>query len=327
MRQVRSLLFLASAALAVAACSPTPPADDDQTNGGTDASGGGSIDGGGGGFIDGGGFAVDGGGTHTNGACDKIDILFVIDNSGSMAAQQAALATAFPQFATVIENYKNSAGNPLDYHIGITTTDHGPGDIFQTPNDGKLVTGSGCNFPGGRVYLQRGDANVAAAFSCAATVGTNGSPYEMPLESAKLALVDQIAGPNAGFLRDDALLAIVMLTDENDCSTLASPSIFSNPPQLYCDTGLEPVATYVAAFDGVKGGERGRWATSIIAVPPGAGQCGGPESSENVRLKAFADATGTNAVFSNICSGNMAQSLMDAFAKFSEACENIPPVM
>ena len=48
------------------------------------------------------------------GAC-KADILFVVDNSGSMYEDQVELATRFPKFLEAINN--------LDYNIAITTTD------------------------------------------------------------------------------------------------------------------------------------------------------------------------------------------------------------
>jgi hypothetical protein len=275
-------------------------------------------------FLDGGPF-VDGGGN--GGACDKMDILFVVDNSASMDDDQAALAAAFPQFASVIENYTNHTGQHLDYRVAITTTDVTWVDIFipVTGNDGKFVTGNCPQWPAGRGWLQRGDTDVSGAFSCAAQVGSDGSGFEMELEGAKLALLDRIPTPNGSFVRPDALLAIVFLTDENDCSKPGLAVDLGNPDPCANSAGLEPVANYVAKFDTLKGGH-GRWATASIAIPPGAGSCAGDGSSENVRLKSFTDMAGTNGVFTNICAGNMAQSLMQAFDTFGLACENIPPV-
>jgi hypothetical protein len=326
--------FALAAALGLAACAPGDPGNGGNNNGDDDSSmhpdadpNAGFIDAAP--FIDAGGF-YDGGEQPMNGACDKIDILFVVDNSGSMEDEQVALAAAFPQFATVIENYTNQTGQHIDYHIAITTTDitysqdvpiFGP---QVTPwNDGKFVTGNcaGSGWPAGRLFLQKGDPNVSTAFSCATKVGTMGSGLEMPLEAAKEALIDRVPTPNANFLRDDALLAIVMLTDENDCSTPnLALGVFDTP----C-VNNEAVANYVTKLDALKSGH-GRWATAVIAIPPGAGACAGDGSSENVRLKQFTDAAGANGVFTNICSGNMAQSLMQAFDTFGLACENIPPV-
>src|SRR5262245_44705272 len=50
-----------------------------------------------------------------------VDILFVIDNSGSMAEEQATLARNFEQFIAVLERENVNA----NYRIAITTTDNG----------------------------------------------------------------------------------------------------------------------------------------------------------------------------------------------------------
>jgi len=70
-----------------------------------DASGGGGGGGGGGGSGDAPVFDA-----------LKMDILFVIDNSGSMSQEQTNLVANFPQFVSVLE-----ASN-LDYRVAVTTT-------------------------------------------------------------------------------------------------------------------------------------------------------------------------------------------------------------
>lgn len=333
------------ASIVLVACAP-----EENGNGGgggdDDDDGSGVIDAGTGpGFID----ATDlpEGPDAAPGACDKMDILFVIDNSGSMDQEQDNLAANFPMFAQLIEDYTNSAGMQLDYHVGVTTTDRDYSSIQIIPgnpptnfpgssgtgNNGKLLTkgtGPDCGMP--RKWLQRGDQDVVGKFSCIAKQGTSGSPDEMPLDAMKLALVDRMAdtGPNgnSGFLRPDALLAIVFLTDEEDCS-LYDPSVtynFNLGP--FCSVApLGAVEKFVQAVDQVKGGERGRWAVAAIAGP-GPGKCSSPYggADEATRLKQFTQMVGNNAVFSSICDANLAGSLTAAFDKFSAACESFPPV-
>jgi hypothetical protein len=338
MRHVGNFFALA-AAMGLAACAPGDPGnggnngDDDSASHPDADPNAGFIDAAP--FIDAGGF-YDGGGQQ-NGACDKIDILFVVDNSGSMEEEQANLATNFPAFVDVIENYTTSGGDHLDYHLAITTTDRNftendmiPGIPIPFPsphfgNDGKFQVGNNCGFPGGRRFLQKGDANVRAAFSCAAKVGTDGDSSEMPLEATKLALLDRIQdGYNSGFLREDALLAVVMLTDENDCSVSGDPVDVTS---LDICLQANPVEQYLAALDALKGGERGRWAAAVIAGPgPGTCESTFGSAEEATRLKQFTTAVGQNAVFSSICAGDLATSLHDAFETFGIACENIPPV-
>jgi hypothetical protein len=62
-----------------------------------------------------------------SGCTDKIDLLFVIDNSGSMGEEQANLARNFPFLVDKLENLTDSVGNPVnpDVQIMFTTTDFG----------------------------------------------------------------------------------------------------------------------------------------------------------------------------------------------------------
>src|SRR5690606_24408569 len=89
----------------------------------------------------------------------------------------------------------------------------------QEGHDGRLLAGNGCGLAADEPWLSRGAANLTDAFSCVASVGAEGPGLEMPLEAARLAIGPRVAdGSNDGFLRDDALLAVIVLTDENDCS-------------------------------------------------------------------------------------------------------------
>ncbi|MFY0536731.1 hypothetical protein [Nannocystis pusilla] len=53
--------------------------------------------------------------------CKKIDFLFVVDNSGSMADEQANLIASFPGFIDTITNTLSAK----DYHIMAVSTDNG----------------------------------------------------------------------------------------------------------------------------------------------------------------------------------------------------------
>jgi hypothetical protein len=61
------------------------------------------------------------------------------------------------------------------------------------------------------------DFGPANAFKCMAVVGDIGCGVEAPLEAAKRAL-DGHALENQGFLRPNSLLAVIFITDEDDCS-------------------------------------------------------------------------------------------------------------
>ncbi|HUH03567.1 MAG TPA: hypothetical protein VML75_16335, partial [Kofleriaceae bacterium] len=154
--------------------------------------------------------------------CSKMDILFVIDDSGSMGEEQANLASNFPQFINVLDTYQTESGDSLDYRVAITTTGRDVDYTIQPPTipgfptfppieqsedgmNGAFVQDCGMT----RRWLERGDVDVSSTFSCAALVGTSGPSLEMPLHATHLAFTERMSdGTNAGFLRDDALLAL-----------------------------------------------------------------------------------------------------------------------
>jgi len=271
-------------------------------------------------------------------ACDKMDILFVVDDSLSMAEEQANLAAKFPSFIDLLDQRTGGSGAPLDYRVAVTTTGRTVHYtvirleplldllVSDVGANGVFVDDPACGAP--RPWLERGDPDVAGTFSCLAQVGTGGPNLEMPLLATKLALVDRVTdGTNAGFLRDDALLALVILTDEDDCSrqddNFEVGSFFSDA----C-TGPEfdNVDNYVELLDAVKDG-RWRWAAAVIAGPgPGVCESDSGISFEARRLQTFVSDAGNHAVFSSICEGDLTSGLMSALDTFEEACRDFPPV-
>ncbi|MEM6292166.1 MAG: hypothetical protein AAGA54_12900 [Myxococcota bacterium] len=186
------------------------------------------------------------------GVIDSLDVLFVIDNSGSMGLAQAQLQSSAPSIIAGLE------ATGLDYRIGITTTDDGNYwcESFGTdPERGHFVRtscrerlsdfvfgGDGssyeneacldqCNFdtlplaadatdPWLSPSSIEGDVTMAEVLSCALPQGVNGCGFESPLESLWKAtkLTEDPAQPEFGFLRPNAHLAIVIVSDEIDCS-------------------------------------------------------------------------------------------------------------
>ena len=167
----------------------------------------------------------------------NLDLLFVIDNSRSMEAEQISLAN---NFGTMIDVFETIDGGLPNIHVGVISTDMGSGgygaDIgCASTDDGALQSApriDGCSPPSG-AYISNveGVANYAGTlsdtFACIARLGRNGCGFEQPLASLRKAL-DGSVPQNAGFLREDALLAIVFITDEDDCS-VHDPSMFGLP--------------------------------------------------------------------------------------------------
>jgi hypothetical protein len=160
-----------------------------------------------------------------------IDILFVVDNSKSMADKQTNLAANFDDFINVLQTIPGGLPN---VHIGVVSSDMGAKATQDaTPasgvsgcngsgDDGKLrtnpsVTGAflsdSDSGTGTRIKNYTGD--LATVFGQIAKVGDTGCGFEQHLESMKRALTNPV---NSGFLRPEAYLAVIFIADEDDCS-------------------------------------------------------------------------------------------------------------
>jgi hypothetical protein len=177
-----------------------------------------------------------------------IDLLFVIDNSSSMREEQESLAANFQTFIDVLESVP---GGLPDVHIGVVSTDVGVGrvDLPREKNCGVVGNGgalrdgqsAGCagfsgdflsdvaDGRGGRVRNYEG--TLRDQFSCLASLGTEGCGIEQPLESMRQALDAAAKIQAGGFLRADAFLAVIILSDEDDCS-VADPRSFFDPRRM-----------------------------------------------------------------------------------------------
>ena len=280
-------------------------------------------------------------------ACTKMDIVFVVDNSNSMGEEQDNLERNFPEFARILDEYRVSTGEPLDYRVGVTTTARTVNtfnvDWFGNRRPNTVVRGEDGAFrqPSGvqRRWIESSDADRAQMLESMADVGIGGSHLEMPMDAARLALSERMASgqPNAGFVREDALLAIILLTDEEDCSRLDGTSdsnafqfdpFIDDEEAVVCGQGRAAPQAYIDFFDQLKG-DRKRWATAVIAGD-GMGNRTCRSSFGNAddapRLKEFVTKTGENAIFRSICQGDLAPALKDALDTFQAACEGLPPI-
>ena len=162
-----------------------------------------------------------------------LDVLFVIDDSGSMADEQDQLAASMAGFAAALASDDRG---PLDLQVAVTSTDLGAGpvDLLRCEGEGDgghlLVgpAGADCQVDGTYlvdVAVDGGDARVtnypagrlAETLACMTRLGASGCGFEQPLAAARRAL-DGSHPDSAGFVRDGALLAVFFVTDEDDCS-------------------------------------------------------------------------------------------------------------
>jgi hypothetical protein len=223
-----------------------------------------------------------------------VDLLVVVDDSSSMEDEQTNLGDNFQHLVRSLTSPEDADGDgepdhaPVtDLHVGIVSTNMGvrgatgiqtcgsgpydrdaldgdDGIFIDVPRDDEAL---GCaeqyepflsyDPESTRDDVYKTPEELDHAFQCLANLGTNGCGFEQQLDATTRALIDHAGGANAGFLREDSLLAIVMLTDEEDCSVRRDDpnaiDLYTDPAlgaiQLRChrhgDQFLEPVETFV----------------------------------------------------------------------------------
>lgn len=243
--------------------------------------------------------------------CGQVDFLFIIDNSGSMGDEQAELVASFPVFINSIQNVLEGVES---YQVGVVTTDAYSPNIAGCNQLSSLVVQTGgsnssnavCGpYAAGDNFMTEAD-DLATAFSCAAQVGTVGSATERPMQAMVEAVTRVEGGPgecNEGFIRDDALLVVVIITDEPDNASTGSPMTW------YDDV----VAAKLGIPENVV-------VLSIINTPGGACGSAAPD------IAAFTTMFGVNGFMSDICVPDFAMIFDQAVGIVDIACDNyIPP--
>jgi MYXO-CTERM domain-containing protein len=217
---------------------------------------------------------------------DKLDVLIVVDNSTSMGEEQEAFNQAFPTFIAQLLGVGGDNALP-DLHVGVISTSAGTGEHPIQPcmgegDDGVLqVTPrlAGCTAPGPEPYVKdeigpdgvtrvrNYDGALVDSVACVATLGIGGCGFEQPLAALERAL-DPSNTANAGFLRPDAALAIVIISDEDDCSA-TDRAIFDTTQQAI-DSPLGPLNSFRCTEFGVTcdGGHVGRAPATYTGCAP-----------------------------------------------------------
>ncbi len=180
---------------------------------------------------------------------DEVDILWIVDNSESMEEEQEELANRFSDFIV----YMDEVETLMDFHLGVISTD------MDSDNEerGHLL--------GEPAVLTRDTEDYMTLFQERITVGIEGSGMEQGLEASFQALTEpMVSDANYGFLREEAMLALVYVSDEDDCSDRGA---LPNENYCYLDAyrpDLIPVQEYVAAFRDLKDDTEMVMASAIV---------------------------------------------------------------
>ena len=189
-----------------------------------------------------------------------VDLLFVIDNSGSMQEEQASLKSEIPAFIEALTGGVAPDGTAVpaasSVRVGVVTTDMGTGGhaivTCNEPNygDDGVMQSSCFTAPYATYHAGEDASEFMNQVECEIRPGINGCGFEQQLDAMLKALTPSSSPPtfvngtrghgdaeNASFLRDDAFLGIIILSDEDDCSA-ADPDLFNRGSSVYTDPDL-----------------------------------------------------------------------------------------
>jgi hypothetical protein len=149
-----------------------------------------------------------------------VDILWVIDSSGSMKEEQDYLGANFNSFI------KGLTTSNLNFQTAITSTDvcgsSQPKNLAEVVCPGESLHQSAQHLRGSfvgesdRKVLKRDDSDLVAKFNLYTSIGINGSGFEHGLKAANLAVEKVISGANENLIRNESFLAVIVVSDEED---------------------------------------------------------------------------------------------------------------
>jgi hypothetical protein len=191
----------------------------------------------------------------------KLDLLFVIDDSSEVRLTQANLERNFP---TLVATLRSAAQGLPDLHLAVISTDMGAGDgsiagcdsnggknaIFQYTARGTCTA---TLLDPGATYIADDGQNrnytgpIEDVFTCIAALGESGCGFEHQLAAMTRALgADGRPAPaeNQGFLRPDAVLGIVLVTNEDDCSAPTGSTLYDTRTNTNLASALGPPANF-----------------------------------------------------------------------------------
>lgn len=251
--------------------------------------------------------------------CAYVDILFVVDISGSMREERENLQMNFPGFVDVLDDYIADPASPtVGYRIGVTNStivDNGAGGQSTMGLDGSLARvgsfGADCGLDE-NPWIEGPGPTVVDTFSCLAENPTSGCTMcsdngkERPLDAMEMFVAKHAPGQdNEGFYRgEDALLVVVNITDEDDDAAFST---------------TQPERTK-EVLDAFTGGDH-RYVAVTVAGPEMSGCTSAfGDASPAPRLHGFTRAL-PNGLVGDICQADLAAPLADAFELIRTTCE------
>jgi hypothetical protein len=244
-------------------------------------------------------------------ACQKLDILFVLDNSVSFSAHAMSLALGVFQATPEINDFVDTI---CDFHAGVTTSLPKTNNPAECQMLGALGTtdadGDSCGYADqGRSYITKQDDfqnDIVCALNAGITLPDGG---ESPMGAMFAALGDPLNQPgacNEGFLRDDAPLLLIVISDVDE------------------HTHPGTAAQWYDALVAIKGGDENVSLVEVIDFQGPPNGCTIEEASTLEDLRS--EFLPTHATAADICDGGLGAFFSDAISgQGNAACNDFEP--
>jgi len=255
-------------------------------------------------------------------ANNKVDVLWVIDNSGSMYTKQEKLGAGFSSFASLF------SAKDFNFNMAVITTDIAgqDGDFqslpypYQHPIDPARSNPAnyvGVNGPAVNI-LNNSTTDLFEHFISNVRVGDTGAANAQSLDAIIRSLgTTKLAGVNSGFLREDAHLAVIIVTDDDDGdinfglgSTASTADVINHLQSLKPDK-----------FDVISRTYKKNFTVSAVMVDTDTTGCVAPFSPGVEYRSLVNDTSGSIA---NICANDFSTGLSQISQRIAEAITEIP---
>lgn len=239
--------------------------------------------------------------------CEHVDVVFALDNSSSMSEEKSSMRNdVFPAFAEALLDIDGIQ----DFRAGVL-------DACPTPaNFHTRGAGGECSFESGAPWMESSSGDVVSEFQCVADLFSGDAQCsgdnddEQPASAAAAALEPPYSdGANAGFVRPDALLVVVAITDEDEQPV--------------------PAQDMQALHDRLVAAKGGNRRNVVFLGIGGESACDGVYGSAE-EATALQSLTGLFAadgrgVFWDLCAGHLEDGLTEALATIEGACGEFVP--
>ncbi|GEM_PF-6866647 len=247
--------------------------------------------------------------------CKKVDVVIAVDNSGSMVEEIAALrGPVFDSFpATLLE-----VGEGLeDFRLAVIDACNQPAAFHN------WGTGGSCSFSTGNNYMVSTSEALLDEYSCVMNLTTAGyqgqedgcsgnDDDEQPANTAATALTQPLLdGTNGSFLRDDAVLFVVAITDEDEQANPARSAQEIADALIDAKGSIDRVV-----FLGIGGGQpdfcEGAYGTAE------------PAPILQAVAKVFSDQE--RGLFWDLCGGSLEEAFAAGLKIVDDACDEFEPI-